>query len=265
MTDDYYKIDCLSFSKLKHILNSPRKFLQQHENPFAGSDATNLGNAIHCWIQNQKELVSFLPDLSQVKTKDGRIAKVPHNTAEGKQIVEDFKKTIPSGNFIVPCNTLSMLIHLEKNYFENPEIQEIMRNISKFEAAYFGTIQDLKFKGKLDAENKDCIVDFKTTYKNVSKYHVAKSLIFDECYHMQLAIYGSLKAQNENKNFDAYDYKIIFFETEPPYDVKMYHISISTIQLGLELLHKAIDKYKNHILTDNALFIPSEIIWEKFQ
>jgi ATP-dependent exoDNAse (exonuclease V) beta subunit len=261
LTDaDYYKLDCLSFSKLKHILNSPRKFFQNQETPFAGTAATNLGNAIHCWIQNQQERVSFLPDLSHVKTRDGRIARTPQSTTEGKQIIEDFKKTVPADNFILSCDCLPILINLYNHYKQNYEIQEIMSDLVNFETPYFAEIDDLKFKGKLDAENRNYIIDFKTTYKPASKYSVAKHLIYDEYYHMQLAIYGLLKARNEEKDFRDYHYKIIFFETEPPYDVKMYTISHFTIQQGLDLLTSAINKYKHYIINKNPLYELSETI-----
>lgn len=258
--DDYYKSECLSFSKIKHILNSPRKFFQNQETPFAGTAATNLGNAIHCWMQGQQHLVSFLPDLSHVKTRDGRAARVPQNTTEGKIIIDDFKKTIPQNNFILPSDCLPVLVNLYNNYKQNLEIQEMMSDFMNYETAFFAEIQGLKFKGKLDAENKDYIVDFKTTYKNVSKYHIARHIIFDECYHMQLAIYGLLKAHNENKNYKNYNYKIIFFETEPPYDVKMYTISETTIEQGIDLLNNAINKYKHHIVNKNELYELSETI-----
>lgn len=257
---DYYQIDRLSFSKLKHILNSPRKFLQQQQTPFAGSAASNLGNAIHCWLQNQKERVSFLPDLSQIKTKDGRVARNPQATTEGKQIIEDYKKTLPPHNFIIPIDSLPILTNLEQNYLQNAEIQGVMQHVTNFETPYFSQIQDLEFKGKVDAENYKYIIDFKTTYKNASKLHIAKHIVFDEYYHMQLALYGMLKAKNENKKLEDYEYKIIFFETEPPYDVKMYHISQNTLNDGLQLLYKAINKYKQHILGTNYLFELGETI-----
>lgn len=242
---EYYSIDRYSFSSLKYILTSPRKYLHQKQVPFRGNDATDLGNAIHLWLQGEKHLVFKEPDISHIKTKSGIIAKEPRMTDEGKKLLSDFKSTLPPGAFVIPHKF--NIEQLEENFRKNPDIQKILSKTDKIEMAHLGDIQGLPFKAKCDFEGENCIVDLKTTGKG-GDLDSFKHTLRSSHYDLQAAIYCTLKSQELGCSPLDISYYFVVCETFAPFEEYVYEVSQETLTEGLYKLDIAIHRLKNSII-----------------
>lgn len=256
---EYFALDRLSFSSLKHILDSPAKFLHQKKFPFRGNEATELGTAIHMWLQNDKDKIAFEPDLSSIKTKEGVLAKNPRMTNEGKALIEEFRASVPKNMVVVPHETKILLEQVETQFRSNPEIQELMSKVNNIEGAYLTEINGLKFKGKLDFEGPGFIVDLKSTGKGADEYSFRR-IIRDSHYDLQAAVYLTMKAEQLKCKVEDIPYHIVAIETFPPYEVFPYELSKETIQYGLDKLQTACDLYKTHIISKTPHYHKRKII-----
>lgn len=250
--NEYFALGRLSFSSMKHLLDSPAKFLHQKSHPFTGNEYTELGTAIHNYLQGAKDMVAFEPDLSHIKTKEGFVAKNPYMTNEGKALIKEFRAQLPKGVVAVPFETKAILEQIEKQFKENPYIKEVMDDITHTEQAYLETVNGLEFKGKLDFEGKNFIVDLKSTGKPADVYSF-KRTIYTSHYDLQAAIYLTMKAQAQKVPVDSLDYYIFAVETFAPYEIVPYKLSQETINHGFMKLDLVCSRYKEYIITKKSM------------
>jgi len=248
---EYFALDRLSFSSVKYLLDSPAKFLHQKQNPFKGNEFTELGTAIHMYLQNSKDMIAYEPDLSGIKTKEGVIARNPGMTNEGKALIKEFRDNLPKGVVAVPFETKQLLFQVEDNFKSNVEIADLMKKITSIEGAYLCDIGDLKFKGKVDFEGENFIVDLKSTGKSAS-LNSFRYTIRDSHYDLQAAIYLTMKAEAQNIAVETLDYYIIAVETFAPYEVVPYQLSRETLEVGFHKLAEVQELYKEFVQPKKA-------------
>jgi len=244
---EYFALERVSFSSLKYILSSVSKYNHQKQFPFRGNEATELGTAIHMWLQDEKDKIAFEPDLSAIKTKEGVTAKNPRMTNEGKALIEEFRASLPKDKVPATFETRTLLYRAEEQFKSNPEIQQLISKVKDIEGAYLAEIEGINFKGKLDFEGKDFIVDLKSSGKPADPDNFGYT-IRNMHYDMQAAIYLTMKAQALNCAVTDLDYYIVAVETFPPYDVYPYKLTPETRERGFKKLEKAIAKYKKFVL-----------------
>lgn len=243
---EYFALERLSFSSVKYLLDSPAKFLYQKQNPFKGNEFTDLGTAIHMYLQGSKDMIAYEPDLSNIKTKEGLISKNPGMTNEGKALIKTFRDALPKGVISVPFETRLLLSQVEDNFKTNPEIANLMAEVTSIEDAYLGDIDGLKFKGKVDFEGKDFIIDLKSTGKSAS-INSFRYTIRDSHYDLQAAIYLTMKSETSGIPVELLKYYIIAVETFAPYEIIPYELSRETITQGFNKLKIVTELYRNFI------------------
>lgn len=244
--NEYFALDRLSFSSVKYLLDSPAKYLHKKQNPFTGNEFTELGTAIHMYLQDSKDMIAYEPDLSGIKTKEGVIAKNPGMTNEGKALIKEFRENLPKGIVAVPFDTKQLLFQVEDNFKTNVEIAELMKKVTSVEGAYLCDIGELKFKGKVDFEGENFIVDLKSTGKSASLSSF-RYTIRDSHYDLQAAIYLTMKAEAQKVEVNTLDYYIIAVETFAPYEVVPYKLSQETLELGFHKLAEVQELYKEFV------------------
>ncbi len=257
--NEYRSLDRLNFSTLKYIISSPLKYIHQKEKPWEGSPATRLGNAVHSWLQGDKDKIFFEPDLSGIKTKKGEEAKNPSATSEGKALLAEFKKTLPPGAIAVPLEEKGTLESIEKNWKLNDDVQELRRKITHIEQVHIFEFEGLKFKAKLDEEGADFITDLKSAGQDASPENIRHTIIKNH-YDMQAALYLVGKSNEIKVPILEIPYYMVFLETFEPFDVYVYRLSHEIINSGLRKLYSAVNKYKNIIIPGGKIYNKLEIV-----
>lgn len=250
---EYFALERISFSSLKYILDSPTKYLHQKQFPFRGNEATELGTAIHMWLQGDKDKIVFEPDLSHIKTKEGVVAKNPRMTNEGKAIIEEFRASVPKDKIAATFETRTLLYRVEEQFKSNQDIQKLISKVKDIEGAYLTEIEGVNFKGKLDFEGQDFIMDLKSTGKPANKKSF-RYTVDDSHYDMQAAIYLTMKAEVLKCAVTDLDYYIVAVETFAPYEVVPYKLSRETLERGFHKLGEAISLYKTFVLEKKQPF-----------
>jgi len=251
---EYFALDRLSFSSVKYLLDSPAKYLYKKQKPFLGNEFTELGTAIHMYLQDSKDMIAYEPDLSGIKTKEGVIAKNPGMTNEGKALIKEFRAALPKGIVAVPYETKDLLHTMENNFKTNAEIAQLMSKVTSVEGAYLCDIGTLKFKGKVDFEGENFIVDLKSTGKSADIRNF-RYTIKDSHYDLQAAIYLTMKAEAQKVAVETLDYYIIAVETFAPYEVVPYQLSKETLEVGFQKLIEVQELY-NTFIKEKKLYRP---------
>ncbi len=260
MTDEaYYAIDRLSFSSCKSLVKSPRQYSHEKKNPFTGSKFTRFGTIVHMWLNGEQHKIIFEPDLSEVKTKSGTVAKSPRSTSEGKAIIKSCQDNLPEGYLLVPYDSKEMLDEIKVQFDANPEIQELLSRVSTVEAAYLYVVYELPWKGKLDFEGPDFIIDLKTTNKGI-EWSAFKRTIDIMNYDLQAALYLTAKASFLGVSVFDIKYHMIAIESQAPFDVAPYTLSEDTIYSGLRKMRLVCDRYKEHVKESKPFYRGFQII-----
>ena len=95
----YYGLEALSQSGAKTLLQSPAAYRHERDNPKADTPAFAFGRLVHAIILEPLEVhnrFSTGPDLSGVRTKDGKPASNAAATAEGKALVAQWLAANPT-------------------------------------------------------------------------------------------------------------------------------------------------------------------------
>ena len=84
--------------------------------------------------------------------------------------------------------------------------------------------QDIFLKGKIDWINweKKVILDLKTTSKTLDNGYIVRSIIKENMYNIQQAMYEMLLDHN---GFSGFEFIFEFVETKPPHGVRFFKIS----------------------------------------
>lgn len=226
--EDYRALDIESFSSFKYLLDSPQEWLRQKENKFTGNAATRLGTSIHMYLQGDKDKVVQIPTFKKL-LKNGTESKF-----DDKQAQEDWLKANPSVQ-----GTDEDGVFVCEEIYKLAQSNGILDLLSQYqmEQAYLFERNGLKFKGRLDCIKPNHIIDIKTTSKSIDR-NSFKNIIYTSNYDMQLAMYQSAHGENAPCS-------IIAVKTTYPYEIRLYHISQNTLDMGYKKWDICIDRYLN--------------------
>ena len=116
----------------------------------------------------------------------------------------------------------------------NEHASELIAHCDRREELVEGEIQDMPFRGFVDAMSKNCVIDIKTT-QDGSPDAFGRS-VYNFGYHLQAAIYKELTGID--------DYFIIAIENSSPYNVTVYKLSQDYIDKGYSVMNKGINDFK---------------------
>lgn len=223
--DEYHAHKALGSSNLKDILKNPYAFnmgIKKEQSP-----AMVIGSAVHCMVL---EPHLFDADYAIAPKYDGR-------TKEGKAIKEAFESQC-SGKTVLKAEDHETVKNCSKAILEN--LPMFFRN-GVAEQPFFGELDGIEVKCKPDyyIESLGIVVDIKKC-ADASKDGFAKACA-NFGYHISAAHYiDTLRSLDK----PAHKFVFICVEDKAPYMTAVYELCEADLDLGREMIVKAIDIYK---------------------
>ena len=247
---DYRAIDCESFSSIKYILDSPLEYYRQKATPFKGNSATDLGTAVHHYLQGNRHLVAVNP------------FKTTASPGFDEWKVEFIAKVGDEG-IIITKSAEEKVNAIMTNFNANPFAIQLMEE-SEHEVPFFFEYNGVKMKGKVDGFTKGLkrVVEIKTTGSCEDAWSFKQNAVIAKHYDMQA--YGYLTGLGfSNEQFELKEIKHYFISclTKPPYSVTVYPLSVESFHRGENKLLRATSDYKRYIINKEE-FTPEPILEE---
>lgn len=241
--EQYLKVDAISSSDMKKILQSPAKYKQYKNTSSKSTDAMLLGSAIHCRILEPEEFTKryiFEPNLDKVKNK-----------AKWKE----FKQDCIESNRIILKNSYNDIIEgIVQNLNGNMTMQAILNNPSiVFEQSLFWHDKQFDIDCKCQCDfiifNGDMAVigDIKTTTDcdNPFERDFEKYQYYLQAYHYCCGVKASYE------NIKSVDFLFVAIEKTAPFEIQCYDLEKEYYEIGKIEREKAINKYKECLKNDS--------------
>ena len=244
----------VSSSVLKKLLVSEAHLAQVLENGWKKTDATVLGDAMHCFLLEPARF-----------DKEYKIETETYKRATGDFKVGDPKldedgtplQRIVSAEDEIKGEQIKKFFAMVRAYCECPEAQEIIKNRENVEASFFGEYKGQPIKVRCDMMYRDkdgklWICDIKTVGGLADKPSDPENFsrqMFDFGYDLQCYMYTELIKQQIP---DVYGFKFICIDAKIPSGIKIYDIvpgESKWYELGGYRFADAMEKYKHFTST----------------
>lgn len=244
--EEYYGLEALSQSGAKALLVSPAQFRAERDTPKADTPDMAIGRLVHALVlepETVAERFSTGPDLSQVRTKDGKPAANPAATTEGKQLVAEWYANNPGVTVVAAADfdkARAMAASLLNT--PHPELGLTLADMLNLDGAqtevpiiWTDAVTGAKCKAKLDVgltlpNGKAMVVDPKTTSKPMTVKGL-QTAIADFGYHRQVAAY--LEAIASTGVYDA-EFWFIFVSKTAPHEAAWIKLNDAAVQVGAQ-------------------------------
>ena len=247
MTDiEYYALEAMSQGGSKTIMKSPAAFRHERDNPRADTLAFAFGRLLHALILEPLEVhnrFSTGPDLSGVRTKDGKPASNAAATAEGKALVAEWLAANPTIAVVSQAEWLAanaaaaaMLATAHPVYgLTLRELLALPGVRIELPIVWTDTETGTPCKAKLDAavtlpSGQVLVLDPKTTGSALTSAELSKS-VANFGYHRQAAMY--LEALATEGICDA-EFWFIFGQKAAPYETAWIRLSGAALTVGAQ-------------------------------
>lgn len=228
---DYFKVNRLSNSGIKKLLQSPLTYLTRED--YKETEAMKIGTAFHTYIlENHKFFDNYVikPDGMSFTTKDGKAWRDEQSKIIiDFEVVENFKKQYD-------------------NIFKHPYSYLLRDGEIEIEKEVYFTYNGIDCKIKIDLFNKtyNTILDLKSIAdcekaENVTRFDNLTQSVF---YRIGMQSVNDLNFEN--------DFYFVYSEKSNPYGCKWIELSEQSTAIGLEKIHKAMEIYNN--LQQNELW-----------
>lgn len=231
--EDYYKIDRMSNSMMKHFARSPLHYLYAKRVPVEPTAAMIFGNLFHTYILEEssfEERYITIPDGAPKKPTKAQIyAKKPSpETIEAVEFWERFNKK-NEGKEIIDQSDLILVQNMKEVLYKNEAAKDLMLGITETEKGLFweDDVTGVEMKGKMDGNNDDYTIDLKTcenAHPDVFARHA-----YDLGYDRQGALYLDGRGRNKMKKGDFY---FIAIEKSAPFGISINKASKDFIEQG---------------------------------
>ncbi|MBM4346038.1 MAG: PD-(D/E)XK nuclease-like domain-containing protein [Deltaproteobacteria bacterium] len=252
---DYFTIDALSQSGAKTLLRSPAQYRYDRDNPRPPTPAMQLGTLLHALVLEPTKVVAQFstgPDLSSVKTKDGKPAANPAATAEGKALVAEWTAANP-GVTVVSADDWAKAQAMAQALLTAPLPGELcpgatladLMPSARVELEILWGDADCPLKAKLDAavelpDGHVAVVDVKTTSGDLTTADLSRT-VATFGYHRQAAHY--LAALASQGVVDA-DFWFAFVQTSAPHEVAFVRLDGEALSAGAVEMQAAAEIYR---------------------
>lgn len=245
--DDYLKdTTCLSSSKMKMILKSPRHYVAD----LAGhnveeddeKDHFRIGRAVHMAILEPakfKELYVVMPDFGAMQSPKNRATR------------DEWKANQKPGSLIMKQEEMDHLYYMLDALIDHPEAAKLLKNGTPEVSGRF-THKDTGVRCKVRPDyftwvgNELFLSDIKTT-KDASAGLFATDAARMK-YHLQLALYHDGFHQITGSKPEAV--ALIAMEKKLPYTVALYWVSEKDLAMGTQWYKFALMTFKKCIETN---------------
>lgn len=226
--EEYHKIDALSASTAKILLRSPAHFLAQKESPREPSPQMRFGTLVHAMVLEPET----------VDRDFAAVAKVDRRTKEGKAAAEAFELA-NLGKTVVDMDQFQRAQRVKQAVDMHP-IANMLFKDGKAEATLLWEQYGIPCKARFDYLRSSDIVDLKTA-QDASAEGFSRAIATYQ-YHMQAAHYAEgLKACS---GWEMDNFFFVAVETDAPFNIGIYNIDQTAMQVGRELMRKASIAYK---------------------
>ena len=189
------------------------------------------------------------PDLSAVRTKDGKPSANPLATAEGKALMAEWLAANPGVELVSQADA-DLAQRIADAVWAHPEAFKVLDDCVGREVAYQATIDGTAVKCQADlySGRSGTLGDLKTIGKMLSERALQRQIL-DYGYHGQMAWYRRvMRACGVTVNRCV----LIFVEAAAPHDVAVVDVSDEWLALGEELVDQALAAYAQ-VMAGNAV------------
>jgi hypothetical protein len=212
------KLTTLSFSSLKEFLKSPAHFLAYKNREFVESASMRLGTAVHMALLEPDRFIN-----------EYDVTALRKNTKAYKEMAAEKPEITYMNN-----SDWSAIQNIKRRFAQNLSAVDLLAHCTRREEEVKGDIQDIPFRGFVDAMSSECIVDIKTTQDGSPKGFARSVLNYG--YHLQAAVYREITGVD--------DYFIIAIENSSPFNICIYKLSPSYLDKGYSMLTDGIAQFK---------------------
>lgn len=230
------KLPYESFSSLSKILISVAEYWHHKNTPFKGNSSTQLGTAIHHFLQKNHHFVTANP--FEKRSKDGK--------EKSAAFEEEFKKEHGRDGVILTKSQYNNAFEIFMKAMDNKKVREFLDACEFEKEIWLSAHESFNLKGYLDCINvaEGKIGEIKTC-SYVSSLSEFRDLAYNRNYDMQAFLYKLMAETLYGKSFDHY---FIVCTTREPYQVFFFKSSADFLKSGEEKLYKAIKLYDTHII-----------------
>lgn len=242
----YYALEALSQSGAKTLLQSPATYRHERDNPKADTPAFAFGRLVHALILEPTTVqgrFSTGPDLSGVRTKDGKPASNAAATAEGKALVAEWLAANPTIAVVSQADweaaraaAAAMLATAHPVYgLTLRELLALPDARTELPILWTDSETGTPMKAKLDAvvtlaSGQVLVLDPKTTASALTASELSKS-VANFGYSRQAANY--LEALAQEGVCDA-EFWFIFGQKVAPYETAWIRLSGAALTVGAQ-------------------------------
>lgn len=216
---EYRKHPSLSYSTLKAFLKSPLHGISQE--PPKETPAMRFGSAVDCLLKNDHSYVVN-----------------PHEDGRTKA-AKDFK-TQHAGKLILTPQELEKAQGCVEAIRKSKAVQELNLGFLEPDYPLHGEYDGVKLKGLPDYFFASQLIDLKTTSGPVDPTSFART-VDNWHYDLQAALYCELARQN-GETLPTFTWIVV--ESDPPFDVAVYHATDEIFWVGMTKLKLAIGNVK---------------------
>lgn len=231
---NYFDIDALSNSDLKHFKRSPAHYRWYKDNDQERKDHFDFGNVVH--------LMVFEPDniASKVFVFDENARPEPEKTF-GSKMNRAWKKEQYEANkdkAIVTVHDFDLAKKVVNGIHKNRFASELIMDAkSEFEKTFEWEFNGVKCKSKLDIFNPAYNADIKTCVDAGPRQFIRDAWYYD--YYRQAAMYNYGSSKNHLK-----DFFFIAVEKEPPYGCAVYKCTRDLLEYGFNEYEELVDRFR---------------------
>lgn len=238
---DYNDLPGLRWSTLKAGLQSPLHLKHAMETPRTDTAALGKGRRVHVATLTPDRWGAYYgtgPDLSSVKTKDGKPAANPLATAEGKALMAEWLAANPGVELVNDADR-DAAFRIAYAVETHPAAAPVFTACRLREAAWQVEIDGVLSKCQADLYGGGMLGDLKTIGKPLSERALQRQIL-DYSYHGQLAWYRRVMRA---RKVPVDRCVLIFVESAEPHDVAVVDVSEEWLALGDELVDQALAAY----------------------
>ena len=249
---NYNDLPGLRWSTLKAGLQSPLHLKHAMEQPRKDTDTLRRGRRVHvATLQPERwgEFYSAGPDLSSVRTKDGKPAANPLATTEGRALMAEWLSANP-GVEIVGDAAADEAKRIAAAVWAHSVAGAVLDECVGREVMYQAIIDGYAAKCQADlySGRTGTLGDLKTIGKMLSERAMQRQIL-DYGYHGQMAWYRRVMLAC---GVTVDRCVLIFVEAAAPHDVAVVDVSDEWLELGEELVDQALAAYAQ-VVAGNAV------------
>lgn len=253
----YDDLPGLRWSTLKAGLQSPLHLKHAMEVEREDKPCFRKGRRVHtATLEPHRwgEFYSAGPDLSQVRTKDGKPSAKPAATKEGEAIIAQWLADNP-GVEVVKDDERDHAFRVAYAVQTHPEAAKVLAQCVDRERVFQATLDGIEAKSQGDIYGGGLLGDLKTIGKMLSERALQRQIL-DYGYHGQMAWYRRvMRACGVTVDRCV----LIFVEAAAPHDVAVVDVSDEWLALGEELVDQALAAYAQVVAGNTAGRFPGVV------